>query len=317
MEDNSKSIKELTNLINQLTDEIHQVFDVPLDSSFRLATTILNQPSLPNFGNIKEEENRQIHALYSELKESNYRASDMRRAYREAYLTSQREKENYTVDITLELPLIYLKVISETLIKKFEIYEHKNVLNALANDGNLSCALAISSNINESDLYVTVKDENELKIAENLRDLCAFSYPIQMELPDLSFRCDLIVSDPFLRDAEDILVFFADYQEYLNYEGFFVCVIMTEFVRSRVFTDMLEQYGFVLLGVIEYPKDLLEGPIKSSIVILEKKDETNVEFFATEMPSVKKIEDNIKVMNDIKKYLNDYLGGIKNENNVN
>ena len=92
---------------------------------------------------------------------------------------------------------------------------------------------------------------------------------------------------------------------------------MTDFIKSRVFSDMLERYSLKLIGVIEYPKDLYEGLIKNSIVILEYKGEDNKEFFTAEMPSVQKIEDNYKVLNNIGSYLKGYLEGEKNENNVN
>ena len=127
-------------------------------------------------------------------------------------------------------------------------------------------------------------------------------------LPVPSFRADIIVSDPFLRNPEDILVFFEDYMEYLNMGGFFVVTLPTDYIRSRVFSDSLEKHSLVLLGLIEYPKDLLEGLIDSSIVILEKKDTTNKEFFHISMSSVKDIEKNIEIMGEIKKYLTEYLG---------
>ena len=92
---------------------------------------------------------------------------------------------------------------------------------------------------------------------------------------------------------------------------------MTDFVRSRVFTDMIEKYGYKFIGLIEYPKDLMEGLIQNSIVILENKKEENKEFFHAEMPSIKNVDANIKVMNEIKDYLVHYIRSENNENNVN
>ena len=115
---------------------------------------------------------------------------------------------------------------------------------------------------------------------------------------------------------EDILVFFEDYHEYLNNEGFFIVSLMNEFVRSRVFSDMLEKYGYVLIGIIEYPKDLLEGIIDNSIVILEAKDDKNLEFFHLQMALVKNVDGNFQKIKEIKKYLREYREGSKNENHV-
>ena len=89
----------------------------------------------------------------------------------------------------------------------------------------------------------------------------------------MSFRCDLLISDPFLNKVEDILVFFEDYLEYLNNESFMIVVLPTDFIRSRVFSDLIIDKGLVLIGLIEYPKDYFDGLIKSSIVIKLVKNE--------------------------------------------
>ena len=298
---------KLKDILCDLTDEVHYIFETPLDNAFVVATYILSSKSLPYFSNLSEEANNTISSIYNTFKKIQYTPYEMRRAFSEAYLMSLRDVKDYTVKVTLELPLLYFRMIVDLLASKTE-YEHITILNASANIGTLSLALAMSENINENDLYVTVNNEEEVRIAENLRNLSGYTYPIQDTLPSLSFRADIIVSDPFLRTPEDILIFFEDYMEYLNTNGFFVVALPTDYIRSRVFSDSLEDHNLVLLGLIEYPKDLLEGLIESSIVILERKTATNKEFFHVSMPSIKDIEQNIKIMDEIKKYISEYLG---------
>ena len=301
------TIAKLKNILCDFTDEIHYIFETPLDNAFVVATYILSSKQLPYFSNLSEEANNTISSIYNTFKKIEYTPHEMRRAFSEAYLMSLRDVKNYTVNVTLELPLIYLRMIVDLLASHME-YEHITILNANANIGTLALALAMSENINENDLYVTVNNDEEERIAENLRNLSGYAYPIQNTLPSLSFRADIIVSDPFLRTPEDILVFFEDYMEYLNTGGFFIVTLPTDYIRSRVFSDSLEEHNLVLLGLIEYPKDLLEGLIESSIVILERKTTTNKEFFHISMSSIKDIEQNIKIMDEIKKYISKYLG---------
>lgn len=301
------TIAKLKNILCDFTDEIHYIFETPLDNAFVVATYILSSKQLPYFSNLSEEANNTISSIYKTFKKIEYTPHEMRRAFSEAYLMSLRDVKNYTVNVTLELPLIYLRMIVDLLASHME-YEHITILNANANIGTLALALAMSENINENDLYVTVNNDEEERIAENLRNLSGYAYPIQNTLPSLSFRADIIVSDPFLRTPEDILVFFEDYMEYLNTGGFFIVTLPTDYIRSRVFSDSLEEHNLVLLGLIEYPKDLLEGLIESSIVILERKTTTNKEFFHISMSSIKDIEQNIKIMDEIKKYISKYLG---------
>ena len=301
------TIAKLKNILCDFTDEIHYIFETPLDNAFVVATYILSSKQLPYFSNLSEEANNTISSIYNTFKKIEYTPHEMRRAFSEAYLMSLRDVKNYTVNVTLELPLIYLRMIVDLLASHME-YEHITILNANANIGTLALALAMSENINENDFYVTVNNDEEERIAENLRNLSGYAYPIQNTLPSLSFRADIIVSDPFLRTPEDILVFFEDYMEYLNTGGFFIVTLPTDYIRSRVFSDSLEEHNLVLLGLIEYPKDLLEGLIESSIVILERKTTTNKEFFHISMSSIKDIEQNIKIMDEIKKYISKYLG---------
>lgn len=304
---NKETTINLKNIISDLTDEVHYIFDTPLDKAFIVATYILSSKQLPYFSNLSEEANETIKLLYDGFRKIEYTPYELRRAFSEAFLMSLRDVKDYTVNVTLELPLLYLRMIVN-LLASYSSFGHTAVLNASANIGTLSLALAISDSINADDLYVTVNSDEEERIATNLRNLSGLSYPIQSTLPSLSFRADIIVSDPFLRNPEDILVFFEDYMEYLNMGGFFVVTLPTDYIRSRVFSDSLEKHSLVLLGLIEYPKDLLEGLIDSSIVILEKKDTTNKEFFHISMSSVKDIEKNIEIMDEIKKYLTEYLG---------
>ncbi|MCB9498808.1 MAG: hypothetical protein H6687_02850 [Bacillales bacterium] len=314
--DKDSATEKILNLMKDFTDLAGSLFNVSKDKAFIAASYLLSQKKLPYFSSLKENENREIQGYFDRFHEIDYKPYEMRRAFKEAYLFSLREMEKVNVDTTLELPLLYLKMITETIFSKLN-YEHTIVLNPSSNDGSLAQSLADSQIIKEEDLYVIEERNDFLRLSENLRDLSAFNYKIQDSLPRLSFKADIIVSDPFLRSVEDILIFFEDYIEYLNNDGFMVIVLMNEFVRSRVFTDNILKYKLVLIGIIEYPKDLLDGLIDSSIVILEKKNEMNNEFFTVEMPSIKKIEDNLKVMNNIKEYIDEYIGGSTNENNVN
>jgi len=304
----SDSISMIKENISGLTDALANIFNISLEKAFIASTYILSQNELPYFKNLSEEENNIIVHYYDNFKKISYTGSEMRRAFSESYLLSLREIENYTVNVTLELPLIYLVALSDLIISNFN-YSEINVLNASGNNGNLALALYLAEHINKTNLSVTVNNEDELRIATNLRDLAKGEYDISSSAKELSYRCDLIVSDPFLKTAEDILVFFEENLEYLNNEGFFITVLPTQFVRSRIFSDLVNDHSLLLIGLIEYPKDLLEGLISSSIVILEKNHKDNKEFFHSMMPSVKDIDSNIKVLNEIKKYIKDYFEG--------
>lgn len=309
-------VKDLVYLIEKLTDKVSLVFETPKDNAFIVATTILSQKELPLFKNISDEDNSSIQSYFRRYKAETYTVQEIRKAFNEAFLFSLRDKENYEIETSSELIILYLRMITLT-IKDCLDYEHTIILNPSSNNGSLVTSICQSENVNSSDVYVTEDRYNYASITMNLRDMCNLDYKISDTLPSMRFRCDIIVSDPFLRSVEDILIFFEDYHEYLNQDGFIIVSLMTDFVRSRVFSDMIEKYGYMLIGLVEYPKDLYNGLIKNSIVILENKKEKNDEFFTTEMPSVKNIDDNFKVLNDIKLYLTNYLGGSKNENNVN
>lgn len=307
------NIDLIVDIFKDLENKLIELFDIGRKESFHLTSSILLTPKYYNISALSNEDNCEIERLFNKFKSIDYSINDMRRAYRESYLLSLQDEENYEINSTLELPLLYLKEIVDILSTKFDVYSESKILNAYGNDGNLATILSS----NGFKVYETVKDENELKISEKLRDFCKQDFLIQTDLPSSSFRADIIVGDPFLRKIEDILIYFLDYQEYLNYGGFFVSVLPTNFVRDRVFSDMIEEYSLVLIGVVEYPIDLVGGLMKSSIVILEKKSSLNKDFFHTNMPSVKNINDNLKVIEDIKNYLKEYIGGNYNENNVN
>ena len=219
------------------------------------------------------------------------------------------------VEVSPELVNIYLSVIVSVLVESSD-FEHTIILNPSTNNGLLISMIASLPSVDSSFIYGIEERPIYKRLTENLGALMNLSYQVQSNLPSLSFRSDIIVSDPFLRNVEDILVFFEDYHEYLNNEGFFIVSLMNEFVRSRVFSDMLEKYGYVLIGIIEYPKDLLEGIIDNSIVILEAKDDKNLEFFHLQMALVKNVDGNFQKIKEIKKYLREYREGSKNENHV-
>ena len=309
-------VKDLVYLFEKLTDKVSLVFETPKDNAFIVATTILAQKELPLFKNISDEDNNSIRSYFKRFKAESYSIPDLRKAFNEAFLFSLRDKENLEIETSSELIILYLRLITLTLKNSLD-YEHTVIYNPSSNNGSLITSIASSEGVNSSDVYVYEDRYNYASITMNLRDLCGLDYKISDTLPSMSFRSDIIVSDPFLRSVEDILIFFEDCHDYLNQDGFIVVSLMTDFIRSRVFSDMLEKYGYTLIGLVEYPKDLYNGLIKNSIVILENKSEKNKEFFTSEMPSVKNIDGNLKVLNDIKTYLINYLGGNKNENNVN
>lgn len=315
-EDNKQVIQDLALSLERFSGLIARIFKIDNERSFMAASYIFSQKEIPKFSNITEDENAEIRSFFTDFKNMEYRPSEMRIAFNEAYLYSLRDKESVEVNVTSELPLLYLRLIADTIASKLD-YDHITVLNPNSNSGSLSVALALSPNIKAADLYAVEELPDFLRLSSSLRDLCGFNYPVQENFPKYDFRADIIVSDPFLRSVEDILIFFEDYHTYLSLDGFFIAVLMNEFVRSRVFTDMLDKYGYELIGIIEYPKDLLGGLIDSSIVVMENKREENKEFFHAKMPSVKHIEDNLKVMNDVKSYIINYMESEKNENHVN
>lgn len=299
--------KELIYLLEKMTDKVSLIFDIPKENAFSASTFILSQPQFPGFKNISEEDNESIKSYFDRYKRNNFNNGIIRRAFNEAYLFSLRDYSEVEINTTSELIILYLRMITITLRKLMD-FEHVVVLNPYSNIGSLASSLAIS-NLNDEDLFVVEEREKYASLTMNLRDLLGYKYKVSNSLPSLSFRSDIIVSDPFLRNTEDILIFFEDYHDYLNEGGFFVVSLMSEYVRSRVFADMVERYGLILIGLIEYPKDLYDGIIENTIVILEKKGEKNKEFFRAEMPSVKNIEANYKVLNDIETYLKNYLKG--------
>ncbi|MCR5740890.1 MAG: hypothetical protein K6G38_00295 [Gammaproteobacteria bacterium] len=302
--------KELTYLFEKMTDKISLIFEIDKPKAFTAATFMLSQPKLPLFKNLSLEDNESIQSYFKRYKSETYSIPEIRLAFNEAYLFSLREKESVEVETSSELIILYLRLIT-LLIRSHMDYEHVMILNPSSNSGSLITAISSDPSIDSKDVFVVEDRESFSSLTQNLRDLTKLQFEVSNSLPQLSYRCDIIVSDPFLRNVEDILIFFEDYHDYLNRGGFMVLSLMTEFVRSRVFTDNLERYGLKLVGLIEYPKDLYGGLIKNSIVVLEYKDDKNKEFFHAEMPSIKNIEANQKVLKEIKEYLNNYFGGNK------
>lgn len=308
--------EELVKIMEDFTDLLMELFNSDRKTSFLAASYILSVNTLPAFTNIEEEGNKKIKKFYDSFKSMSYTPQDMRMAFNEAYLYSLKDVKDFEIETTLELPLLYLRLLTLAVTDNLN-YDHVIVFNPSSNSGSLAASLSLSGKIKDEDLYVLEDRSDYSRLTLTLRDLCERKYKVSDALPSLSFKADVIVSDPFLRSVEDILIFFEDYHEYLNNDGFFIVSLMTDFVRSRVFTDMIEKYGYKFIGLIEYPKDLMEGLIQNSIVILENKKEENKEFFHAEMPSIKNVDANIKVMNEIKDYLVHYIRSENNENNVN
>ena len=231
----------IKNLFADFTDECQGIFDTTLQNAFIVATYIFSLKTLPYFQSLSSEANETIETYFNKFKTISYDPYEMRRAFSESYLLSLRDLESYTVNVTLELPLQYLRTITDAIASNLN-YDHNNILNANGNIGNLALALALSEHIEPKDLYVTVVKPEELRLAKSLRTLSRSKYTIQDVLPSLSFRADIIVSDPFLRKIEDILVFFEDYTEYLNNHSFMIVTLPTEYIRDRVFSDSLEKH---------------------------------------------------------------------------
>lgn len=315
MSDSKNNVVQLTNLFDGMTDLVAGLFHTDNLKAFALSTYILIQKICPKFKELKEEENDQIQRYYQMYGSMNFKRDEILFSFNESFLNSLYNLKEVEVEVSPELVNIYLSVIVSVLVESSD-FEHTIILNPSTNNGSLISMIASLPSVDSSFIYGIEDRPIYKRLTENLGALMNLSYQVQSNLPSLSFRSDIIVSDPFLRNVEDILVFFEDYHEYLNNEGFFIVSLMNEFVRSRVFSDMLEKYGYVLIGIIEYPQDLLEGIIDNSIVILEAKDDKNLEFFHLQMALVKNVDGNFQKIKEIKKYLREYREGSKNENHV-
>ena len=82
---------KLKDILCDLTDEVHYIFETPLDNAFVVATYILSSKSLPYFSNLSEEANNTISSIYNTFKKIEYTPHEMRRAFSEAYLMSLRD----------------------------------------------------------------------------------------------------------------------------------------------------------------------------------------------------------------------------------
>lgn len=306
---------ELAEKIISFSLKVKDAFKTDLETSFVASSFLLSQKSIPDISNISEDDNKSLKELHSEFKSISYDYETLRLAFSYAYLNSLKEKEKVRVSTTPELSIIYLKEIVKTLYDNLK-YEKVNVINPYSNNGVLTLALK-NIGISDESLLSIEESKNFNILSKALRDLSYSSYEVLDMLPIDSYRFDILVSDPFLDAVEDLLIFFEDYNMYANLDAFIVVVLNNDFIRSRVFSDMIQKYKYALVGVIEYPKDLLDGALDSSIVILHNKLEPNKEFFRNVMPSVKEVDKNIENIKIIKDNLVKYLGDIENENNVN
>ena len=306
---------ELAEKIISFSLKVKDAFKTDLETSFVASSFLLSQKSIPDISNISEDDNKFLKELHSEFKSISYDYETLRLAFSYAYLNSLKEKDKVRVSTTPELSIIYLKEIVKTLYDNLK-YEKVNVINPYSNNGVLTLALK-NIGISDESLLSIEESKNFNILSKALRDLSYSSYEVLDMLPIDSYRFDILVSDPFLDAVEDLLIFFEDYNMYANLDAFIVVVLNNDFIRSRVFSDMIQKYKYALVGVIEYPKDLLDGALDSSIVILHNKLEPNKEFFRNVMPSVKEVDKNIENIKIIKDNLVKYLGDIENENNVN
>ena len=306
---------ELAEKIISFSLKVKDAFKTDLETSFVASSFLLSQKSIPDISNISEDDNKSLKELHSEFKSISYDYETLRLAFSYAYLNSLKEKDKVRVSTTPELSIIYLKEIVKTLYDNLK-YEKVNVINPYSNNGVLTLALK-NIGISDESLLSIEESKNFNILSKALRDLSYSSYEVLDMLPIDSYRFDILVSDPFLDAVEDLLIFFEDYNMYANLDAFIVVVLNNDFIRSRVFSDMIQKYKYALVGVIEYPKDLLDGALDSSIVILHNKLEPNKEFFRNVMPSVKEVDKNIENIKIIKDNLVKYLGDIENENNVN
>ncbi len=308
--------KTLSNIINEFTLRVKDIFNVELDRAFIVSSYLLSQNELPYMSNLSDEDNKELNDLFKDFKMYEYDIESLRLAFSLSYSLSLKDKENLKVDTTPELINIYLKEIVKTLYDTLN-YEVVSVLNPSPNNGVLALSL-INYGIKDSELLLSEERKDFYLLSLSLRDLANSNYNIIDMLPDYNYRCDIIVSDPFLSEVEDILIFFEDYHMYLNMDGFMVLVLPNPFIRSRVFADTINRYKYSLLGVIEYPSDLHSGVLDSSIVILENNQTERSEFFRAIMPSVKNVDENINTIKLVKDYINKYVGEeYKNENNGN
>ena len=306
---------ELAEKIISFSLKVKDAFKTDIETSFVASSFLLSQKSIPDISNISEDDNKSLKELHSEFKSISYDYETLRLAFSYAYLNSLKEKEKVRVSTTPELSIIYLKEIVKTLYDNLK-YEKVNVINPYSNNGVLTLALK-NIGISDESLLSIEESKNFNVLSKALRDLSYSSYEVLDMLPIDSYRFDILVSDPFLDAVEDLLIFFEDYNMYANLDAFIVVVLNNDFIRSRVFSDMIQKYKYALVGVIECPKDLLDGALDSSIVILHNKLEPNKEFFRNVMPSVKGVDKNIENIKIIKDNLVKYLGDIENENNVN
>ena len=306
---------ELAEKIISFSLKVKDAFKTDLETSFVASSFLLSQKSIPDISNISEDDNKFLKELHSEFKSISYDYETLRLAFSYAYLNSLKEKDKVRVSTTPELSIIYLKEIVKTLYDNLK-YEKVHVINPYSNNGVLTLALK-NIGISDESLLSIEESKNFNILSKALRDLSYSSYEVLDMLPIDSYRFDILVSDPFLDAVEDLLIFFEDYNMYANLDAFIVVVLNNDFIRSRVFSDMIQKYKYALVGVIEYPKDLLDGALDSSIVILHNKLEPNKEFFRNVMPSVKEVDKNIENIKIIKDNLVKYLGDIENENNVN
>ena len=308
--------KTISNKLTHFTLMVKDIFKVELDRAFIVSSYLLSQETLPYMSNLSELDNNTLSDLFKDFKMMEYDGESLRLAFSLSYAESLKDKENLRVDTTPELINIYLKEIVKAIYDTLN-YETINVLNPSPNNGVLALALK-DVGIKDSELLLSEERKVFYLLSLSLRDLANSNYNIIDMLPDYNYRCDIIVSDPFLSEVEDILIFFEDYHMYLNLDGFMVLVLPNPFIRSRVFADTINRYKYSLLGLIEYPSDLLSGVLDSSIVILENNQTERCEFFRAIMPSVKNVDENINTIKLVKEYINKYVGEeYKNENNGN
>lgn len=300
------NILKLTDCFNRFNSEVTRIYNTNLKDGFMLSCFLLSLPELIEV-KVNDSDKAIIENYRKEFNSISSTKGELRRAFSNAYLNSLSEVENYKVDVSLEIMQIFFKEISEIIYKNIP-YTNINVLNPYCNIGTLSSLLALGGIIDQNKLYCISKDVKEKVISESLKNMLKLNYEVDTALPSFNYRADLIISDPFFENANELLMFFADYTDYLSQNGFMVISLPTDFVRTRVFSDLLEQYSLTLILLVKGPENLAQGNMKSSIVVLEHNKDYH-EFAEADMDLYENVDANLEVLENVKDYLNKYFRG--------
>ena len=134
--------EELVKIMEDFTDLLMELFNSDRKTSFLAASYILSVNTLPAFTNIEEEGNKKIKKFYDSFKSMSYTPQDMRMAFNEAYLYSLKDVKDFEIETTLELPLLYLRLLTLAVTDNLN-YDHVIVFNPSSNSGSLAASLSL------------------------------------------------------------------------------------------------------------------------------------------------------------------------------